>query len=246
MTCDYVCHLIDEYLDNRLSRRERQRLETHISACPRCAEVLREHLAFERNLRQALVTSVQPLQLAPAASKRVVWAVEGNVRQPWWRGQTVRTAQMAAAALVLSLVLLGLAFLLGRTPVPSEPEQLGRRAVAGPGLAVDRAGIFVEPWDMRPGDSFTVTLPIESNLPQPVDDVRCDLDISGPTGRYHFVLVLQDSLPSQGMSVLQVTSDLLASPSQKQYQITPADMFGLPGVYTLRVTVFSPVAISSQ
>jgi hypothetical protein len=247
MTCDSASHLIDDLLGDQLSRREHQRLEEHLSACPYCAEILRERLAFEQRLQQALTASVHQLQLAPDTSRGMLQAVESNLQQRAWRFKVLPVARVMVGALAAVLLGLGLLLLAERVPVPSMGgQQTARSPVRQPALSVDQSSISFEPHHMVHGDRFTVTIPIESNLPQDVDTVRCDLEISGPTGQYRFALFMQGPLPARGLSIIQVTPELLARPSQDQYHLSPAQIFGLPGAYTFRVTVFSPVAATSQ
>jgi len=247
MTCDSASHLIDDLLGDQLSRREHQRLEEHLSACPHCTEVLHERLALERRMQQALTASVHQLQLAPDASRGLLQAVEASLQQPAWRSRALPVARVLAGALAAALLGLGLLLLSERVPVPSiGGQQTGHSPARQPALSVDQSSISFEPHDMVHGDRFTVTIPIESNLLQEIDTVRCDLEISGPTGQYRFALFMQGPLPARGLSIIHVTPELLARPSQDQYQLSPAQIFGLPGAYTFRVTVFSPVVASSQ
>jgi hypothetical protein len=241
MKCDLVCHLIDDYLGNQLSQRDCQRLEKHVADCPHCTEELRDRLAFERSVRQALAASVQHLQLAPDASRGIVQAVDSGLQQTVWSYDAMRVVRMVAGVAVVALLLVGLSFYWGRIPTPLEVQQVIRPPVSRPALAVNRNHISIDPPSMQPGEMFTVTVPIQSDHLPSFRAIRCDLDITGPTGDFHFVLVLQGPLPVRGVSVLQVTPDVLAAACQDQYQMSPADIFGAPGVYTLRITLFSPV-----
>lgn len=246
MTCDVACHLIDDYLDDQLSQRERQRLERHIADCPRCAGELRGRLTLDRSLRHALTASVQHLQLASAPSRAIIQTIEGGVRQPLWPGRLLQSVPMMAGAFAVLLLLVGLFLLLGRIPVPGETQPSVVLPAGHPALSVNRDRVSIEPRAMVPGDPFTITVPVDSNWPLPIDTTRCDLDISGPTGRYRFALVMQGPLPSRGTSILRVTPAILDAPCQEQYQIAPTDIFSAPGVYTFRITVFSPALTPSE
>ncbi len=247
MTCGSASYLIDDFLGDQLSRRERQRLEKHLSSCPHCAELLRQQLAFERRMQQVLTASVHQFQLAPDASRGMIQAVETSLQQQAWRFRVWPIARVMAGALAAALLVLGLLLLAELLPVPLMGGQRAARSPASrPALSVDQSSITFEPHNMVPGDRFTVTVPIESSLLQDIDNIRCDLEISGPTGQYRFALFMQGPLPARGLSVTQVTPELLAKASQDQYQLSPAQIFGLPGTYTFRVTVFSPVVASSQ
>jgi hypothetical protein len=246
MNCDLACHLIDDYLDNRLGSRDRQRLEKHISACSQCADEMRDRLAFERSMQQSLAASVQSLQLTPDASRGIVRAVESNLRQPTWSQHAVRLTQVTAGAVAIALLLLGLSFLLRRVSTPGQVRETMQSPAGQTALVVSHGDIHVEPQEMRPGDLFTITVPIRSEQSQPLENIRCDLDIKGPTGDYRFVLVAQGPLPAPGLSILRVTPELLAAPAQKQYKMSPRDMVSAPGIYTFRITIFSPAASPVQ
>ena len=45
---------------------------------------------------------------------------------------------------------------------------------------------------------------------------------------------------ANGVSVLRVTPDVLATPCREKYLITPADIFRSTGVYTVRVILVNP------
>lgn len=243
MNCDLACHLLDDYVDHRLRRRERERLELHLSDCPQCTEELRERLGFERAVQQALTASVQRLELAPEISRGMVQAVEQGLRQPAWSHQALRGVRLFAGAVIVALLLFSLSLLLGRIPIPAEVHQAIRPPTSQPALSLARDGILVEPSRIQPGDPFTVTVPIHSSQLQSLDGVRSNLEINGPTGNYRFALALQGPVPARGVSILQVTPDMLAGPSQQQYQIPPEEILGVPGIYTFRVTIFSPVVL---
>lgn len=246
MSCDLTCHLIDDYLDDQLSQRERQRLEKHLSACPQCARELHERLAFERTLRQALTASVQHLQLPPDVSRGIVRAVKGGARQPSWRGYATRVAEITAGVVVVTLLLAGLSLLLGRVPAPSDLPQAIPPLAKQPILSFNRGNIFVEPRTLRPGDLFTVTVPIDNAHLRPLDTVHCDLDIRGPTGHYRYGLAVKGPLPDRGAVILQVTPGLLATPSREQYNLAVREILSMPGVYHFRVTLSGQAAPSVE
>jgi hypothetical protein len=110
-----------------------------------------------------------------------------------------------------------------------------------PAMALEDTDLWLEPRDLRAGGWFTITLVMHNNLPQLTDNTRLDLEISGPPGHYSFPLVVQGPLPAPGLSVLQLTPAELAEPCEQRYLITPTELFKTPGIYTLRVTLFSSV-----
>jgi hypothetical protein len=106
--------------------------------------------------------------------------------------------------------------------------------------------MLVEPVHLRPGEPFTITLFLRSDFSQSQDIIQLKLNIEGPSGDYHFVLSLKGPLPAHGVSVVQITPELLADPCQRQYQISPGEMVSVPGVYTLRAILPNPGVVSAR
>jgi len=278
MNCEQANHLIDDYLENQLSRYERQRLETHLSSCRRCSEELRNRSAFEQAIWQALSTSVQHRSLSSEASVKLVRAVQNNNRQPDWSNYALLAFRAVATVATITLVLVGVLFLLDTVPAATSPRPVtllpviqlalselspGASSPANqpalpesdvlivsptdqPALNLASSDLRIEPYDLRPSERFTITVIVHSELSQPVDTARLDLEVSGPAGRYHFPLTVEGPLPAPGVSVLQVTPDNLDDLCQKQYLIPATEMFKKPGVYTVRVTLFNPAAALEQ
>jgi hypothetical protein len=98
----------------------------------------------------------------------------------------------------------------------------------------------VDPDVMHPGDEFTITLLLQNNLPFSVETVRFDLELSGPTGYYRFPLSVKGPFPANVVSVIQITPAVLEAQCQERYLISPPEIFGTAGNYTLRFTLFSP------
>jgi hypothetical protein len=268
MNCDIACHLIDDYLENRLSQRDRQYLERHLFHCPRCAEELYRRPVFERDVRQALAASVRPLHLSPVVSTRIVEAAQNTFhRALWFRGAGLGL-RVTSAGVMVALLLVGLLSLLGHIPVPlrlqpvtlfpasklllsdQHPVTLitgnepAPRNTTSATISLSQSDLLVEPLDLNTGEPFTMTIFLHSDVPRPLDAVRLDLDISGPSGYYRFALIVKGPLPAHGVSILRITPDLLNASCQEQYLISPTDVFGVPGVYAVRVTLFSPVVSS--
>jgi len=270
VNCEAVAHLMDDLFDNALSQREQELLEEHLARCPSCVRELRQRPAFERGVRRALATSVQPLALPSAFSRGLVDAAEKSLRQARrsQRARGVIRASMSAAALCLLVV--GLLFLTGNIPVPSQLQPVSLFPVKQASLvewaarmepALDQpikwveeepatvapvtsppVTMIIEPAVMHPRQSFTITVFLWSVEAQPVDAVTLDLDVNGPTGYYQFDLALQAALPSGGVSVLKVTPELLAEPCREQYLMAPTDLFAATGVYDVRVTMTKPAS----
>jgi hypothetical protein len=246
MNCDLANQLIDDYIDGELSTRECQRLEKHMAKCPSCAQQLQERFAFDRSIQQALTSAVHHVRLEPAASQRILEAVEATARKPTWHWYVVQSARLLAGVLAGALLLAGMLLLLERWPMVPELQPAARSPGEQAALSVDRRQIYFQPASMQPGDRFTITVPIESGFAELVDPVRCDLDIEGPTGQYRFALFMEGPMPARGLSILQVTPEMLALPSQAQYGVSPTEIFGLPGTYTFRVTLYSPIDLPIQ
>src|SRR5690606_21260358 len=79
VNCEAVGHLMDDLLDNALSQRELELLEEHLVRCPRCRSELRQRPAFERGIRRALATSVQPMALPSAFGQGLVDAAQKSL-----------------------------------------------------------------------------------------------------------------------------------------------------------------------
>jgi hypothetical protein len=179
----------------------------------------------------------------------------------------MRSVRIVSGAVAVFLVTVGLLALLGRIPVqlnlnpvsllpakrllPSEPE-LGAVLTADqpiprmttPTLSLVEASLLIEPRDLHPHEPFTMTVYLQSDMPEPMETVNLDLEISGPTGLYRFELSFNGPLPAEGMSIFRVTPDLLAKPCEERYLRSPTDMFAVPGVYTVRVTLLNPIVVS--
>ena len=246
MNCDSVCALIDDYLENRLTRYERQQLEMHMTFCPNCAEELRTRPAFEQNMWRALSSSVQHQHLSSEASSRIVREAQSSL------GRAVRAERVSVGARVLAgvaavaVLLVGLLLLSGQIRIPLDLQPAIAPQASQPSVLVNSGDVFVEPWDMKAGEAFTITVFMRSDLSQPVGSVPFELTIDGPTGEYRFTMAAKGPLPARGISVFQVTPKLLEEPCWEQYQMSPAEIMGVPGIYTLRTTLLVPVAKTSQ
>jgi hypothetical protein len=258
---------MDDLLDNALSQRKRELLEEHLGRCPRCLRELRQRPTFERGIRRALATSVQPLSLPSAFSSGLVHAAEKSLRRARQAQRARLVAQVSLGSAALCLLAVGLLFLTGSIPVPARLQpvslfpakqaSLTERA-ARMDAALDQpvkwveeepaavtpsqVSMIIDPYVMRPHQEFTVTLFLWSAESQPVDAVTLELDVTGPTGYYHFNLALQEPLPSRGVSVLKVTPELLEELCRERYLVAPTDIFAATGVYNVRVTMTKPAS----
>jgi hypothetical protein len=171
MSCDRAYRLLDDYLEYRLSKRDRQRLETHIVHCPRCAKELRTRPALDHQVRLALGISVQPLCLAPDASTRIVRAAQGSVRRGIWLSRAMSAGRVLVGAASVMLLVAGLAYLLGRATLPWTQEPRDSREQpsislgsplpeskatqpAAPPSEIARDGVL-EPRELYSDESFT-------------------------------------------------------------------------------------------
>jgi hypothetical protein len=268
VNCELAASLIDDYIEHGLSRRDCLLLEKHFARCPRCAEEARRRPAFERDVRRALAASVSPLHLSSEASTRIVQAASESLNRAARTQRTFLTFRLLGGAVAAVLVLVGFLSLVGDLPAASHlrpvsllpasklilsragfdtllpAEQPAPRLTATSQVSLPKASLLIEPWRMQPQEPFTMTVLLQSDLPQPLETVHLDLDIAGPTGFYSFGLAVRGPLPAHGVSVFRVTPDLLVEPAQEQYLMAPSDVFRLPGVYTLRLTVSDPVFAS--
>jgi hypothetical protein len=261
MKCDLASHLIDDYLENRLSQRDRANLDEHLARCARCAQELYRRPTFERDVRKALTASVLPLRLEPTASRKIIQVSQDSLQRAIRFNRYAVAMRAGAGALAAILVVVGLLFLTGRILGPEQLESIthlpgiklpleklqitdlpAQDLQASQGTSADveswtHGDLFVQPWNLQSGEPFTMTVILDSNMPQSLDDVHLNIDVNGPSGYYHFVLDVKGPLPAHGVSVLRVTPELLAAPCQEQYLISPADIFDVPGAYAVRVTL---------
>ncbi|MFC2031742.1 anti-sigma factor family protein, partial [Chloroflexota bacterium] len=97
-------------------------------------------------------------------------------------------------------------------PTLSELHSVSLSSEDSPALSLSRSEYIVEPRNLEPGQPYTITVYLNSDLPQPVDTAHVDLDIRGPTGYYQFPLMVKGPLPAHGVSVLQVLCLQCGSP----------------------------------
>lgn len=121
-----------------------------------------------------------------------------------------------------------------------DPQPIAFSSEAHSGLSLTRGESLVEPASLHPGEPFTITALLNSELPQALESVHIELDIQGPTGYYDFTLVVHGPFQAQSVSVLQVTPTALAAPCQDKYLIDPTDIFRLTGRYVVRVALSIP------
>lgn len=269
MNCESAERLLDGYVEDELSQRDRYMLQMHLARCSRCAGELRRRPAFGREVRRALDTSAGTLHLSSGASARIVEAAEDSLKRGIWSRRAFLSFRLLSGAAAAVLLLVGLFALMGRIPVPlrlgpivlspasrlvqahpqadtlpSESTPLLQPA-ATDNNSLPHASLLIEPRDMVPGEPFTMSLSLVSDSARTISTARLDLEVDGPTGIYRFDLVMKGPLPAHGMSVFQITPALLAKPCEEQYLISPTDIFRLPGIYTVRILV-SDTGVASR
>lgn len=268
MNCEQAGHLVDDYLAENLSQRERALFEAHLLACGRCAQELRALPRFERSLRRALVTSVQPLSVPAGTSSRIVGAAEESLRKARRTARVAGLLRFTMASTALALLLVCALFLTGDLAVPAQLQPVAlfpasRLSIAdlpAPDPSPDEGlvpaereaipesaphvSMLFEPRQMRPRDPYTITVYLESDLSRSLESIRLDLDVSGPTGYYRFDLAVEGPLPGRGVSILRLTPDLLAETCEEHYLMAPGDLFSQVGTYHIRLTFFDAVVDS--
>ena len=65
--CRQAVELVTDYLEGALPRRERERLEAHLAACPHCHEYLRQMRATI-----ALMGRIEPDELEPEVRAELI------------------------------------------------------------------------------------------------------------------------------------------------------------------------------
>jgi hypothetical protein len=267
VNCESAVRMLDDFLHDEVNQRDRDRLEEHLARCDTCARELRRRPALERQVRRALAASVQPLYISADASNRIVRASEESLMRADRARRTLLTARTVAGALAVLLVTIGLLALLGQIPVSSNLRSVSllpakRLPPAGaeleaasrqdrllplmetPTLSQIEANMLIEPREMHARELFTMTVYVQSDMPEPLEAIDLDLDIRGPAGHYRFELSFGGPLPAEGTSVFRVTPDLLARPCEERYLMSPTEIFAVPGTYTVRATLLYPVAVS--
>jgi hypothetical protein len=265
VNCEQAGHLVDDYLAENLSQRERALFEAHLLSCARCARELRTLPGFERSLRRALAISVQPLSVSAEASSRLVDAAGESLHKAMRSARFLDLLRLMAATTALALLLVGVLFLTGELAVPSQlkpvalfpASRLPFADLPPPGLSPDNGpvladseairesmphvSVLFEPRQMHPQDPYTITVFLESDMSRSLESIRMDLDVSGPTGYYRFDLAVEGPLPGRGVSILRLTPDLLAETCEEQYLMAPTDVFSVAGRYDIRLTFFDAV-----
>jgi Putative zinc-finger len=269
MNCEQAGHLLESYAEDELSQHDRHLLERHLANCTQCARQVGTRPVFECEVRRALGASAGTLYLSAGATSRIVQAAEESLQGAIRSRRALFGLRWVGGTLAVALLLVGLFALMGRIPVPlrlgtivlspanrlvlfhpqadtlpTEVTSAPQSAMAG-NSSLPHASLLIEPRDMQPGEPFIMSISLLSESSQPIKAVRLDLEVDGPTGFYRFDLSMNGLLPAHGMSVLEVTPELLAKPCEEQYLISPTDIFRLPGVYTVRV-ILSDVGVASQ
>ena len=267
MNCESVVRMIDDFVYDELNQRDRSQIEEHLARCPSCARELRKQPALERDVRRALAAQVRPLYISADTGSRIVQASEESLNRAGRARRTMLTVRVVSGALAVLLVAVGILALLGRIPVPTnfksvslipakrlpsaEPELdavLGANRphpqMETPTLSLLEASMLIEPRDLHARQPFTITIYVQSDLPEPMDTMDLDLEILGPTGSYRFELSFSGPLPAEGTSVFRVTPALLARPCEERYLVSPTEIFSVPGAYTIRATLLNPVVVS--
>jgi hypothetical protein len=270
MNCQAASLLLDDYYEGLLSQRERQSLEAHLASCARCAANLRQVPALDRDVQRTLAASVQSLHLAPDTTARLVSVAEESLRRARCARWVVRSLQSTAVLVGLAFLSVGLYFLAGANPHTSGMPLVSLLPANSLALSGHRdtvvvsqirspsplpepadqtlpvASLLFEPRIMRPSDPYTMTLFFQSDHAQPIDSLRVELDVDGPTGYYRFDLAVEGPLPGRGVSILHVTPDLLEERCQEQYLIPATEVFGAEGTYHVRMTLSDSVTLPSQ
>lgn len=70
MNCTEVSELLTAYLDNEVTQKERQEIESHLAGCPRCRKELEELRSAQKILRGALKTQADDANPPPQSWTR--------------------------------------------------------------------------------------------------------------------------------------------------------------------------------
>jgi hypothetical protein len=128
MSCDAFRLHIDDYVDDArrpgaaqaLDVSARQALETHLSECAACRQIVDETQA----IRDAAVLLERHVP-SPQTWNRIAAAVDADRRRPWWQIGGMRLPQLAAAAVAVAIIV-GVAVMAWRDLAPLGTESAPR------------------------------------------------------------------------------------------------------------------------
>jgi anti-sigma factor RsiW len=104
MTLERIHLLLDSYFDGELDPAHTLEFEEHLKDCPACMQKLREQKELHAALISPQAALVQP---APAALRRRVQSGLRKAGKPGLKWKAIPWRQVAAAAVILALVVLG-------------------------------------------------------------------------------------------------------------------------------------------
>ncbi len=242
MNCDLACGLMDEYLENRLSHRDQERIEEHLSRCARCRQELEGRLSFEELLRHRLTASVGSLRLPRERGHRIVRAAQRSAQRALWSKRLITGGQLALGVAAVILLMAGLVYSRGRIPAPLQQTQVNVVAATDVGLQRQEDSVGIEPARLVAGEAFTVTLRLRNETHRSLTEgvVGLTVERAAASGSgYRFGVPLGRPVQPGERWEVQLTPQSLRQVCLREYGIEPADLLAEPGVYTFRVT-FQP------
>jgi len=240
VNCGLIDGLIDDYIDNELSPRERGQFEAHLASCQRCMGELRQRAALDRSLRQALGAAVQHRYLSPATSGRSIRAAQQRLDRSIWLYRMSSAGQAIAGLLMATLVLVGVFVALDRLSLPSglNPITLlpvkhlvssGRQIVeVSPGAQWDPEGL--QPPASAPGTKASLSLSGNGSLVDPEPMV--------PGAPFTITLLLHNNLPKTLMSA-QFDLEISGPTGYYQFPLSVTGPLPARGISLVRVTTGS-------
>jgi hypothetical protein len=226
VNCELVCHLIDDYLENRLSPYERKSLEAHLAFCPTCGDELRSQAALERTLWQAMAAGVEGRYLSPAASARIVQEAQASVKRAVWSKRVVFASQLAASAAAVVLVLVGVLFWLGAIPIPSELNRVSLLPLKS-----------LIPWEQQPLTVYPVDQPDRSDLNKV--SLSPDKQAALSLGTSRSLIEPLPLQPSEAFTITLYLQNELSSPLEDAH--FDLDITGPTGYYRFPLAVEGPL-----
>ena len=237
--CDRASCLFDDYMEYRLSNRDRLRLEAHLGNCPDCTKELRARPALERRLGVALGTAAQPLRLSPAAGTRIVRAAQKGVHQGIWLHRATTAGQALAGAVSILLLVAGLAYLLNLAVLPWTQKPLFEATQAPPvQIAWDAV---LQPHDLNPGETFAPIQAKQGPAQPPGQSRPLTYGLELAPGPLHSgepftttLLILNEQ--HQPLPVSQVNLDIEGPQQSYHFEMTVSDPLPADRVSVLRIT----------
>jgi anti-sigma factor RsiW len=138
MRCEEAQELITALVDNELSQKERQSIETHLTECQRCQFIYKEEEALKRQIRLASAKVSAPAGLREKIlSDRRIFPERRGASGFWkgllWPQRTTLLPTLVVATLIIIILLLPTIYLMrpGGEPISLSAVQTHQKILTG-------------------------------------------------------------------------------------------------------------------